>query len=144
MAARGIPCHHRRRRYCHRGSLSFDGWLSRLSTLPPPLNVQPRPIEAPSPLVCWRFSSRLPLVRRLVVASTSASASHHLLSRSRRTRLSSTPPLCSRQLVVASHLFAPPPPLDAPPPQDWLCRRRRQCAGVVAVDAQASSPLLRL
>ena len=40
-----------------------------LSTLPPPLNAQPRPIEAPSPLVCWRLSSRLSLVRRLVVAS---------------------------------------------------------------------------
>ena len=40
-----------------------------LSTLPPPLNAQPRPIEAPSPLVHWCLSSRLPLVRRLVVAS---------------------------------------------------------------------------
>ena len=40
-----------------------------LSTLPPPLNAQPRPIKAPSPLVCWRLSSRLSLVRRLVVAS---------------------------------------------------------------------------
>ncbi len=39
-----------------------------LSTLPPPLNTQPRPIEAPLPLVCWRLSSRLSLVRRLVVA----------------------------------------------------------------------------
>jgi hypothetical protein len=37
-----------------------------LSTLPPPLNAQPRPIEEPSPLVCWRLSSRLSLVRRLV------------------------------------------------------------------------------
>ena len=55
-----------------------------LSTLPPPLNAQPWPIEAPLPLVRWRFSSHLPLVRRLVVASTSASASRHLLSRSRR------------------------------------------------------------
>ena len=40
-----------------------------LSTLPPPLNSQPWPIEAPSPLVHWCLSSRLPLVRRLVVAS---------------------------------------------------------------------------
>jgi hypothetical protein len=40
-----------------------------LSTLPPPLNAQPRPIEAPSLLVCWRLSSRLYLVCRLVVAS---------------------------------------------------------------------------
>jgi hypothetical protein len=40
-----------------------------LLTLPPPLNAQPRPIEAPSPLVHWCLSSRLPLVRRLVVAS---------------------------------------------------------------------------
>ena len=40
-----------------------------LLTLPPPLNAQPWPIEAPSPLVCWHISSHLPLVRRLVVAS---------------------------------------------------------------------------
>jgi hypothetical protein len=39
-----------------------------LSTLPPPLNAQPRPIEAPSPLVHWCLSPRLPLIRRLVVA----------------------------------------------------------------------------
>jgi hypothetical protein len=86
-----------------------------LSTLPPPLNAQPRPIEAPSPLVHWCLSSCLPLVRRLVVASpVVASASRHISSGSRRTHPSSTPPLCSRQLVVVSHLFAPPPPLDAP------------------------------
>jgi hypothetical protein len=112
-----------------------------LLTLPPPLNVQPRPIKAPLPLVRWHLSSRLPLVRRLVVASTSASASRHLLSRSCHTRLSPTPPLCLHQLVVASHLFTPPLPLDAPPPHDWLCCRRCRCAGVVAVDAQASLPL---
>jgi hypothetical protein len=40
-----------------------------LLTLPPPLNTQPRPIEAPSPLVRWRLSSGLPIVRQLVVAS---------------------------------------------------------------------------
>jgi hypothetical protein len=40
-----------------------------LLTLPPPLNAQPWPIEAPSPLVCWRISSHLHFVRRLVVAS---------------------------------------------------------------------------
>jgi hypothetical protein len=40
-----------------------------LSTLPPPLNAQPRPIEAPSHLVHWCLSSRLPLVCQLVVAS---------------------------------------------------------------------------
>ena len=45
------------------------GAFTVLSTLPPPLNTQPRPIEAPSPLVHWCLSSRLPLVRRLVVAS---------------------------------------------------------------------------
>jgi hypothetical protein len=39
-----------------------------LSTLPPPLNAQPRPIEASSPLVHWCLSSRLPLVCWLVVA----------------------------------------------------------------------------
>ena len=115
-----------------------------LSTLPPPLNTQPRPIEAPSPLVRWRLSSHLPLICRLVVALTSASASHHLLSCSRCTRLSSTPPLCSHQLVVPSHLFGPPLPLDAPPPHDWLCRCHCRCAGVVAVDAQASSPSSQL
>ena len=40
-----------------------------LLTLPPPLNAQPRPIEAPSHHVRWCLSSRLPLVCRLVVAS---------------------------------------------------------------------------
>jgi hypothetical protein len=40
-----------------------------LLTLLPPLNAQPRPIEAPLPLVHWCLSSRFPLVRRLVVAS---------------------------------------------------------------------------
>jgi len=40
-----------------------------LSTLHPPLNAQPQPIEAPLLLVRWRLSSRLPLVRRLVVTS---------------------------------------------------------------------------
>jgi hypothetical protein len=39
-----------------------------LLTLPPPLNAQPRPIEAQSPLVCWRLSSCLFLVCRLVFA----------------------------------------------------------------------------
>ena len=73
-----------------------------------------------------------------------ASTLRHLSSRSHRTRPSSTPPLCSRQLVVALHLFAPPPPLDVPPPHDWLCCCRCQCAGVVAVNAQASSPSSQL
>jgi hypothetical protein len=54
------------------------------------------------------------------------------------------PPLCSRQLVVTSHLSAPSMPLDAPPSHDWLCRCRRQCAGVVAVNAQASLSSSRL
>ncbi len=40
-----------------------------LSTLPPPLIAQPWHIEAPSPLVRWRLSSRLPLIHRLVVTS---------------------------------------------------------------------------
>ena len=40
-----------------------------LLTLPPPLNAQPWPIEAPLPLVCWRLSSRLSLVCRLFAAS---------------------------------------------------------------------------
>ena len=74
-----------------------------LSLLPPPLNAQPRPIKAPSPLVCWHLLSRLSLVRRLVVASPVvvclrlASPSSH----SCRTRPSLTPPLCLCQLVVA-------------------------------------------
>jgi len=70
----------------------------------PPLNAQPRPIEAPSPIVHWRLSSRLPLVRRLVVALPRASASRHLSLRSHRTHPSSTPPLCLHQLVVTLHL----------------------------------------
>ena len=92
-----------------------------------------------SPTVCLSFAGWLSHC-----LLSHASVLHHLLLRSRHTRPSSTPPLCSRQLFVASHLFAPPLPLDAPPPHDWLCRRRRQCAGVVAVDAQASLPLLQL
>ena len=41
-----------------------------LLTLPPLLNAQFRPIEAPSPLVCWRLSSCLSLVCWLVFTST--------------------------------------------------------------------------
>jgi hypothetical protein len=48
-----------------------------LSTLPPPLNTQPQPIEAPLPLVHWCLSSRLPLVRRLVVASPVVACLRH-------------------------------------------------------------------
>ena len=40
-----------------------------LLTLLPPLNIQPQPIEASLPLVRCHLSSRLPLVRRLVVPS---------------------------------------------------------------------------
>ena len=39
-----------------------------LLTLPLPLNAQPWPIKALSPLVRWCLSSHLPLIRRLVVA----------------------------------------------------------------------------
>ena len=104
-----------------------------LLTLPPPPNAQPWPIKAPSPLVCLSYAGWL--LHRLLLR---ASASRHFSLHSRRTRLSSTPPLCSRQLVVASHLFVLPLPLDTPPSQNWLCHCRRQCAGVVAVNAQAS------
>ena len=41
-----------------------------LLTLRPPLNTRPQPVEAPSPLVCWRLFSCLPLVSWLVVVST--------------------------------------------------------------------------
>jgi hypothetical protein len=100
-----------------------------LLTLPLPLNAQPRPIEAPSPLVHWCLSSRLPLVCRLVVALplSRASASHHILLGSRRTHPSSTPHLCSRQLVVTSHLFALPPPLNALVPLSALLNAWLQC-----------------
>ena len=73
-----------------------------------------------------------------------ASALRHILSRSCLTHPSSTPLLRSHQLVVAPHLFARPPPLNVPPPDGWLCHCRHRCAGVVAVDAQASLPLLLL
>jgi hypothetical protein len=117
-----------------------------LSTLPPPLNAQPWPIEAPSPLVRWRLSSRLPLVCRLVVASPVVMC----------LRLAS--PLVGQpshaSILNPSSLFAPagccvaslrtPLPLDAPPPHDWLCRCCHQCAGVISVDAQAYLPSLQL
>ena len=76
-----------------------------------------------------------------------ASASCHLLLHRQHMRpsSSSSSPLCSRQLVVALHLFSLPLPLDTPPSYDWLSRhRRRRCAGIVAVNAQASSPSSRL
>ena len=87
-----------------------------LSTLPSPLNAQPRPIEASSPLVRWRLpsclplvplSSRLPLICQLVVASP-------LLSRRRRLRIATLPWPLLRHLVVATcnaPLVAPPLPL---------------------------------
>jgi hypothetical protein len=111
-----------------------------LSTLPLPLNAQPRPIKAPcllsagaSPPVCLLFAGCLS--RRML---SRASALRHLLSRSHLTYQSSTPLLRLRQLVVASHLFAPPMPLNVPPTHNWLCRRRHRCPGVGAVDAQVS------
>ena len=115
-----------------------------LLTLPPPLNTQPWPIDAPSPLVCWRLSSHLSLVCRLVVALPVVACLRlaYLSLRSCRTHPSSTPPLCSRQLVAASHLFAMPPPLDAPLPHNWLCRRRRRCAGIFVIVAIAMVTLV--
>jgi hypothetical protein len=108
-----------------------------LSTLPPPLNTQPWPIEAScllAPLL--PFVSRSPAGCRIACCRV-FSASRHLSSRSRHTHPSLTPPLCSRQLVVVSHLFAPPLPLDVPPPHDWLCHCRRRCTGIFAVIAIA-------
>ena len=63
-----------------------------------------------------------------------------------------------RLTVPDSNPFSPPGPgsvqvfryldtpaaLDAPPSHEWLCRCCRRCTGVVAVDAQASSPSTRL
>ena len=69
-----------------------------------------------------------------------AAASHHLLLRSRLTRPSLTPLLRSHQLVVALHHFALPPPRDTLPPHDWLCCRRCQCTGIIAVNVQVSLP----
>jgi hypothetical protein len=85
-----------------------------LSTLPPPLNVQPWPIEAPSPLVRWSLSFRLPLVRRLVVASPFVAC----LGLASPFVAQAPQPLCLRQLVVTSHLFAPLPPLNVQPSHD--------------------------
>ena len=76
MVARGISrchrhCHHRC--FCRRRrSLLFARWLSRrclhLSSSRLCLRFS-MPIEAPLPLVLWRLSSHLPLVRRLIVTS---------------------------------------------------------------------------
>ena len=117
-----------------------------LSTLPPPLNAQPWPIEAPSPLVRWRLSSHLPLVCRLVVASPVVMCLH--LASPLVGQLSHA------SILNPSSLFAPagcctaslrtPLPLDAPPPHNWLCRCCHQCAGVISADAQASLPSLQL
>ena len=92
-----------------------------------------------SPPICLSFASLL--LHRLL---SRASTLRHLSLRSRSTRSSSTPPLCSRQLVVVSHLFASPPHLDVLPPHNWMCCRHPKCAGVVAINAQASSPMWRL
>jgi hypothetical protein len=80
-----------------------------LSTLPPPLNAQPRPIEAPSPLVilstgasplvCLSFAGWLS--HRLL---SPASASRHISSGSRRMHPSSTPPLCSLFTPAGCHV----------------------------------------
>ena len=108
-----------------------------LSTLPPPLNAHPRPIEAPSPLVHWYGASPLVclsfagwLSHRLL---SCASASRHISSGSRRTHPSSTPPLCSRQLVVASHLFTPP----------FASRRAGAIASVIKCTAPVRPPARR-
>ena len=72
----GFCCHRPRRCFCPPRSSLVQRLVVALippplilSTLHRPLNAQPRPIEAPLPLVHWCLSSRLPLVRRLVVAS---------------------------------------------------------------------------
>ena len=88
-----------------------------LSTLPPPLNAQPRPIEAPLALVRWHLSSCLPLVRRLVVASPVVAC-----------------------LYLASPFVAQPPhasildpsSLFAPAGSPMFRRSCRRCAGVFA------------
>jgi hypothetical protein len=118
-----------------------------LSTLLPPLNAQPWPIQAPSPLVRWRLSSRSPLVHRLVVASPVVA----------RLRLASPfvaqPPHAS--ILDPSSLFPPAgcrvaslctasasqraaaSRLAVSSPLPMRRRHCRQCAGVFAVIAIA-------
>ena len=90
-----------------------------LSTLTPPLNMQPCCLlsDGASPHICHSFAGWLS--RRML---SPASTSRHRSSRSHLTSPSSTPLLRLRQLVVALHLFAPPLPLDVLPPHD-LTRR---------------------
>ena len=80
---RHTRCHcHRRPHRRHRHHLRRCPHRHRRPsspTSPTPLNAQPRPIKAPSPLVRWRLSSRLPLVHRLVVALPVVTCLHHAL-----------------------------------------------------------------
>ena len=118
-----------------------------LSTLPPPLNAQPRPIKAPSPLVRWRLSSRLPLVCRLVVASpvvTCLRLASPFVMQPPHASIVDTPSLfgpagcrivslctaSASQRAAASQLAV----LLPSPKQRRSCRR---CAGVFAVIAIA-------
>jgi hypothetical protein len=89
-----------------------------LDTPPPPLVLLTqclRPRDKPSPLVCWRLSSRLPLFCQLVLT-------YHLVASPPQVSIPD-PRLHSHRLVVASHLVALLPPtvlLSTPPPLDAL------------------------
>jgi hypothetical protein len=103
-----------------------------LSTLPPPLNTQPRPIEAPSPLVHWCLSTRLPLVLRLVVTSPVVAclrlASHFV----------GQPPHAS--ILDPSSLFTPAGCRVASRRIASASRRAGAIAGVITCTAPVRSP----
>jgi hypothetical protein len=107
-----------------------------LLTLPPPLNAQPRPIEAPSPLVHWCLSSCLPLVCRLVVASPGVVACLRLAS-----HFVGQPPHAS--ILDPSSLFPPAGCHVASLCTASASRRAGAIAGVIKCTAPVRPPAHR-
>ncbi len=117
-----------------------------LLTLPPPLNAQPQTIEAPLPLVRWCLSScSLPLVCQLVVASPVVAClcltSPFVMQLPHASILNPPSWFAPAGCCIA---FAPPLLLNVPLPHDLLCCHHCQCAGIVAINEQASLSLSQL
>ena len=96
---------------------------SRSLDSPPSLNVQPQPIDAPAPLFCWRLSSRLPLLCRLVVVSplVMLPPPHVTFRRAAASQVHPRPPLFIRASWSSHHISSHHPlPLNAPLSHEWL------------------------